>query len=307
MPKPFKFRYVNEIVGGFVLLVVTLLVAGIIVAGHAQRWFERQHKVMVSFPAEGSFGLQKGAEVRILETLVGSVDQITVADDGMMMGRLLVRGNFIHFVRADSKAIVKKKFGLAGDAYIEITKGTGPELPDKAVLPCVKDTELVQIIQDVVQQVKDVTLPAIEQARKAMEEYTGLAADLRNPEGDLAQMIASLNKIVQGLEKGEGPAGTLLRDPAMADQLREITARINESLGEVNKILGDVQQMTRTISGEMNDVPGLILQTRETMNETTKLIEGVERHWLLRGYVRQADLSVRIPPSEAMGTGGERK
>ena len=34
--KPFKFRYVNEITGVFVLLIVALLVAGIILAGRAQ-------------------------------------------------------------------------------------------------------------------------------------------------------------------------------------------------------------------------------------------------------------------------------
>ena len=37
MAKKFKFRYVNEIAGGFVILVAALLIVGVVVAGHAQR------------------------------------------------------------------------------------------------------------------------------------------------------------------------------------------------------------------------------------------------------------------------------
>ena len=39
MTQKFKFRYVNEIVGGFVLLVFLLLLVGVLLAGHAQHWF----------------------------------------------------------------------------------------------------------------------------------------------------------------------------------------------------------------------------------------------------------------------------
>ncbi len=63
MNAPFKFRYVNEIVGTFVLIIVALLVAGILLAGHAQDWFTPIHRYHVDFPAEGSLGLQKGATV----------------------------------------------------------------------------------------------------------------------------------------------------------------------------------------------------------------------------------------------------
>ena len=73
MNKPFKFRYVNEIVGVFVLVVVAALIVGIILAGRAQEWFVPVHHLVLDFPEEGSLGLQKGAEVQILGTPVGVV------------------------------------------------------------------------------------------------------------------------------------------------------------------------------------------------------------------------------------------
>ena len=38
MTKPFKFRYVNEIAGAFVLVVILALLGGVLVAARAQRW-----------------------------------------------------------------------------------------------------------------------------------------------------------------------------------------------------------------------------------------------------------------------------
>lgn len=301
MPKPFKFRYVNEITGGFVLLVIAAVIAGVFVAGRAQKWFEPIHEVEVVFPPEGSFDLQRGAEVRILGALVGSLEEIDVAEDGEMSGVLRIRGTFIRFVRADSRAIAKKKFGVAGDAYLEITKGSGAPLAEGAIMKVEKDTEITEMVQQVIERVEEVALPAIEQVRKALEEYTNLASDLRNPEGNLQELLAHLAKIAEELEKGEGTAGQLLRDPSLANELREITEKINASLAEVNVILQDVRASSSILKEEMDDVPGVVLQTRDTMRETEKLLEAIQKHWMIRKYVDQAEPSTLIPPSAVGG------
>jgi len=42
-----------------------------------------------------------------------------------------IRRDFFRFVRADSSAVVKRKFGVAGDSFFEITRGQGKPLPEK--------------------------------------------------------------------------------------------------------------------------------------------------------------------------------
>ena len=108
MSRPFKFRFVDEIAGGFVLLGVVLLVAGIYLAGHAQGWFEPRLVLRTLFStAEGTYGLQEGAEVRILGTLAGRLDRITPVAQGGLEGRLILKGKFRNFVHKDSVAKVK--------------------------------------------------------------------------------------------------------------------------------------------------------------------------------------------------------
>lgn len=279
MAQAFKFRYVNEIVGAFVILIVLLLLAGIFFAGHAQRWFEPVHRLAIDFPPEGSFGLTAGAEVVILGTVVGSLERISVSEDGTMAGTVMIKGDFVRFVRADSKVKVKKKFVVAGDSYIEISKGTGAKLPEGATLPAVKDTEITELVEDAVAEIREKTIPAIDQAK---------------------DLLAKVTSIVSGLEEGKGPAGKFLRDDEMAEDVKEIVAKANESLASVRDTLAKLPPMAETLSGEVRDMPGLVVQTRDMLRETQRLIEAIQRHWLIRGYVDQAPASETIPP-EAIG------
>ncbi len=301
MNKPFKFRYVNEIVGGFVLLVVAALITGIILAGKAQEWFTPVYELRLSFPEEGSLGVQKGAEVQILGTTVGSVTGIRVREDGRMRGRLTVKGDFIRFVRLDSKAIVRKKYGIAGDAYVEITQGKGPERELEMPLVVSKDTEITEIAQDILKRLQETTVPAI-------EEYTALAADLRSTNGPLMKLLANLEQITAGLERGEGSAGQLLRDPALASELTRILEQVNTSLGEVQKILADVKATTaqlpaaaQTVGREVEDLPGMVVQSQATLREAERLIQGIQQNWLIRKHVPPAPTTELIPTSTTTG------
>jgi len=304
MAKPFKFRYVSQIAGGLVLVVLAILLASIVIAGKAQGWFEPVTSLQLTFPPEGSFDLQNGADVVILGTVVGAVERITVNDDGSMSARITIRGKFIRFVRTDSRAVVKKKLGLAGDAYVEITKGTGAELPEDASLACTKDTEITEMIQQAMEEVRTNTMPAIQQGQRALEEYTKLAEDLNDPDGEVQQLLRNINSIVEGLEKGEGTAGLFLRDKKMAAQVEDMVAKLNKTVDDANKIIADMQDTSGIIKSEVEDLPGIVVQAQQTLRETTILIQAMEKHWLFRKYVEQPDQTRRIPPSSVAVGGG---
>ena len=311
MAKPFKFRYVNEIVGAFVLLGLIVLLGAILLAGRAQQWFVPTFHLQLTFPPDTTFGLRDGSKVQILETPVGGVRRIVVDSNGQIFAEAVLRGDLVRLVRCDSKAIVRRQFGVAGDAYVEITKGEGAPLSrEGASLQCSKDTSITDTLEEVIEQVREATLPAIEQAQRAVEEYTNLAAELRSPESELQQFIKHLNTLAADLERGEGTAGRLLRDSEMAEELVRITQQINETLAEVNRILADVKEttaqlpeMAAVVGSEMRDVPGTVVQVRETLRETERLLVGVQQHWLLRRYVEKGEPAELISPA-ALGIGG---
>jgi len=326
MAKPFKFRYVNEIVGGFVLLTIALLVAGVLLVGHYQEWFTPTYRVHLIFPAEGSLDLRKGSEVKILGAVVGRVEKIHIEEDDSMTGEMFIKGDAFRFVRTDSKVIVKKAFAVMGDSYIEVIKGKGARLADGGSLTVTKDTEIFEIAQQLLNQVREAIIPLLGQIRLTAEEYGGLAADLRaddgplikltdnlgglitqlrSEEGPLMKILGDLQVISAGLKNGEGTAGKMLRDPATADEVNKILGQVSDSIAQVEKILEDVKRttvqlppMAAKVGREADDLPGLVLQTQETIRQTERLIDGIQQHWLIRGYVPQPQPTQLIPPSE---------
>lgn len=297
MAKKFKFRYVNEIVGGFVLVVVLLLMAGILVAGHAQQWFETYVEIQLRFPPEGSMELQQGGEVMLLGTKVGSVQQITVNDDGRITGSIRVRGEFMRFVRTDSIALVKRKLVVTGDAYIELTRGTGEELPHSGgEIICVKDTEIMEMLEEVIEQLRKEAEETVQLANAAIAEYTALAAGMNDPEGNLQQLLANVNGLLLDVRQGEGIPARLLNDPAMADDVAGIVSEIESLLQKINEMAAELQRvvvqlppMADTIGEEVDQLPVITGEAQTLMRETTVLLDGLQKHWLLRKYMESDD------------------
>jgi phospholipid/cholesterol/gamma-HCH transport system substrate-binding protein len=314
MSKPFKFRYTNELVGGFVLVILTLLVAAVIVAGHAQEWFEPVYTLRTRLPEQGTFGLRKGAEVSVLQTLVGAVSRIEVDDEGHMDAVMKIRGDFTRFVRTDSVALVKKKFVVGGDAYVEISRGVGEPLPrEGAFIECKVDVDLLDQIQIFLDELRDASLRGLKSLDDLLQEHTGLAADLRDPEGTLQKFLASLESLTAGLERGEGTAGKLLKDPAIAEEVEKLLATLNKALTEVDAMLVSLNQATAELPGltdalatKLDELPGVLLRAQITLQETERLLKGLQRHWLLRKYIEQPAPSTRLPPADVGGSGGGR-
>jgi len=273
----FKFRYVNQIVGTFVILVVLALLVGIFLAGQAQQWFVTTTRYNLEFPPEGSLGLQENSQVVILGAVVGSVEEISVDPEGRITGRIAVKGDFYRFIRDDSKAIVKKKFVVAGDSFIEITRGRGRQLEAGETLICEKDTEITEYLEIALENFQEALLPVAEEAE---------------------ELLGNLNRITSGLAEGEGSAGAVLRDPEMAGRIKKIVARLEEISRDAAEAAAKLPPMAETVAGEVEDIPGLVVQSREMLRESQELIEALQEHWLIRGYVDQAEESSRIPASE---------
>jgi phospholipid/cholesterol/gamma-HCH transport system substrate-binding protein len=333
MKQRFKFRHLNEITGAFIILIVVVLVAAIVWTGYRQRWFRGTVTLRIVLPEAGAAGIRQGSEVYFLGTLVGTVSDVIVDVAGRMEARTSIRSDFFRFVREDSSAVVKKKFGVAGDAYFDIARGQGQPLPKKgASIVC---RELPGTVEAAIEEVRKAVLPVLEKLSVGVETWTTLGqklsvgvetwttlgeklsagadawtrlgTNLGESRQRLDRFIGRLDLLVAGVEQGKGTAGKLLTDPAIADELKTILDKGNASMDQLQGILKDVQlagtnlsAVSEAIAIEAKDLPGLVLQMQQTLHEFEKLIEGIQRHWLIRKYIEQPQPNTRIPPSEVV-------
>jgi phospholipid/cholesterol/gamma-HCH transport system substrate-binding protein len=319
MKQHFKFRHVNEITGTFVILVVLVLIAALVWAAYSQRWLRGTVTLRILLPEAGAAGIRRGSEVYFLGTLVGTVSDVIVAPTGRMEAEASIRSDFFRFVRGDSSAVVKKKFGVAGDAYFEITRGQGQPLPKKdATIVC---KELPVSMETAIEEVRRTVLPVLEKLSVGVdtwtalgeklstgaEAWTKLGTNLDESGQHLDQLVGRVAGLVAGVEQGKGTVGKLLTDPALADDLETILDKGNLSLDQLQGILKDVQvagshlsAVSEALAKEAKDLPGLVLQTQQTLYELERLIEGIEKVWPIRSHMEQCRPNTRIPPSEVV-------
>jgi len=310
MEERFKFRQVNAITGTFVLVVVLVLIAAVVWTGRSQRWFKSRVTLQIVLPEAGAAGIRQGSEVYFLGTLVGSVSDVIVDTTGRMEAQANIRRDFFRFVRADSSAVVKKTFGVAGDAYFEITRGQGRPLPEKnASIVC---KELPGTVETAIEEVRSAALPVFKKLSVGLDTWTTLGTNLITTRERLEQLIARLNDIVAGVEQGKGTAGKLITDTALADEAQQLLTRANEAMSELQGVVTNLNvavrnvqngtarlpEITEAVADEAKDLPGLVLQTQTSMRELERLIEAMQRHWLLRKYVNKTNPPPLRPLSE---------
>ncbi len=298
MAERFKFRRLNEITGTFVLVVVAVLIAAVVWTGRSQRWFKGRVTLRIVLPEAGAAGIRQGSEVYFLGTLVGSVSDVVVDTTGRMEAQADIRRDFFRFVRADSSAVVKKKFGVAGDSFFEITRGQGKTLPEKdASIVC--NAQFQSALEAAVEDVRREALLVLTNVNSGLNTWTKLGTDLGETRQHLDQLTVRLEKMAAGVEAGQGTAGRLLTDPTLADEAQQLLARANAVLGELqdmatnlNVAVRNVQsgtarlpEITDAVANEAKSLPGLVRQTQASMREVERLVEAMQRHWLLRKYV----------------------
>ena len=223
MEKRFKFRYVNEVTGVFVIVVLGLVVAGLIFSGHSQRWFAPKYAFNVLLPEAGTSGLRRGDEVFILGVSAGLVDEVRVGDDGRMKARVKIRRDFQRFVRADSTASIKKVFGLAGDSFMEISRGSRAALPTQdPAIPCLISEDSLGRVEKMLGDLRAELIPIVKKAGLTLDEWTKLGVDLQKTQGELHQLVARLDNLATGVEQGKGTAGRLFANAALADEAQKL-------------------------------------------------------------------------------------
>ena len=159
-------------------------------------------------------------------------------------------------------------------------------------------------------------IPVVKKAGTGLDEWTKLGADLQKTREQLTGLFTRLDNLALGLEQGKGTAGKLITETALADDTQKLLLRANQTMSQLQGIVTnldhavkDVQkgtarlpEITDAVANETKDLPGLVEQTQTSMRELERLIEALQRHWLVRKYVNKTNpppLRLEPEPEEA--------
>jgi hypothetical protein len=72
-------------------------------------------------------------------------------------------------------------------------------------------------------------------------------------------------------------------------QLQGVATNLHAAVTQVQNGTVRLPEITDALANEAKELPGLVRQTQTSMRELERVIEAMERHWLLRKYVNKTN------------------
>lgn len=263
MNDPQSFRRNRTLLGGFVLLALLLFLFTLFQAGTLQEWLNPGKRLQLVLPDEGLFGLAEGAKIEVLGTPAGRVQRIVIDPSQKIHAEARIDESMAPFIRRDSRAIIRKTFGVAGDGFLEITRGRGEPMDwEYAVLDARPDRAPTESIGEMMEDVRSRVIPILEQTERAMTAVADLTESLARPEGSLQTMLADISMLTGRIEKGEGSLGRLVSKDTAARDFEQLLGNANDAMSRLAPLLGELQltateitTMSRSLNAQSDDLP----------------------------------------------------
>jgi phospholipid/cholesterol/gamma-HCH transport system substrate-binding protein len=299
------FRYVSRRVGALVLIAFGIFAIALLQAGVLRDLFRSTLSLRVILPDSGLAGLNEGAAVQILGTDAGDVREIVIDPERKFHAVVEIEEAMEPFVRRDSKVFIRKQFGIAGAAFLEITRGQGEPLDwDYAVLTAEGGEAPTESMGEILEDVRAKVLPIVDDVQRTIGAAGDLIAQLQAPEGQLQTILADLRKVTTRLAAGEGTVGRLLAEDTVVSELETTLGALNQQISRLDGIVadfqttsGEVAALSRTLGAQSDRLPAMIESANAALAAFSQVMAEVERAMPeITGLVREAgSASVALP------------
>ena len=273
----FKFRHLDKIVGFFMLVGILFLLVAVIFMGREQKWFESTINLRTIF--NDGENLSRGMDVKINGLAVGKVNRVAFASNNRIDVHFTVYSDFLDKVHTDSY-VFREAASPLGGGHLALTIGSADVR--RATNGDILLSEDSPVVQDMIakgQIVKKGSLDGI------MKNVNLLLAQLASPQGPLIGTLNNLQTLSSKLAGDQGTVGALLSD-------RRLFQELLATLETVRKITEDMSIISGTLRTSSPNIRNIITGAERGLNETTKVLVGLQRYFML-----QSDRSPAGTPS----------
>jgi phospholipid/cholesterol/gamma-HCH transport system substrate-binding protein len=275
-----RMKFLNQIVGLFILLSLAGLAVAIVFIGANQRWFQRGYSFYTLF--NSGAGLEAGMPITLKGFEIGRVERVTFVAD-----KREVRVDFRIFERYYSSVVLENSvvehatspIGIGGGVFFHSGKVQDPPKPpipegsyvvsfdtqegkdlvrrglvnreggDDSIGALIADAgPILESLNLVLINVQQLTL-ALEDSVKGNRD-TQLGALLADVDG----LVSSLDRIASG--RDTGPAGAILSNVKTSTDV--LARSIDRTASEATLLMEDLQKLASNIESITADPTGLV-------------------------------------------------
>jgi phospholipid/cholesterol/gamma-HCH transport system substrate-binding protein len=323
-----RSRYMDEWVGLVVVASVAVFLGVALQAGFLRDWFKPVSTLRILLPEAGVAGLSVGADVEVLGTRAGRIIRIVIDPSEQMHAEAEIDEQATAFIRRDSRAVIRKRFSVAGAAYVDIQRGGGPELDwNYAVIQAETERAPTETVGALIDEVRAKVFPVLDDAGRAMKSLAVTMERVEQGEGNIGRLLSD-ETLVRSLEttaaEAQAAAAGVRRlvaqlEPAIG-RINELTTTMNAQEGGVPELLRRAEEaltslqtatrnlsraaertprIARNVENATENLPSLLTQAQQTARELEQALAQLRRSWLLGGNAEAAEQpSDRLPATE---------
>ncbi|HEY0978295.1 MAG TPA: MlaD family protein [Flavobacteriales bacterium] len=298
--------------GAFVLTGMILLLGGLYLIGTQRDLFSRTLTVLARFTEVG--GLRTGDNVRYAGIDVGTVKEVRILSDTVVVVAMLVRTEDARHIRTDALARISSD-GLMGSKLVclEAGNGTGTPIVEGTELRSLQglDTDdmlrtlgrsndnLMAITNDLRTLTHGLNAPGgladlfqdsllVQDLRMAVTNAARTAAHAR-------ALAARVDHLAMDLQAGRGALGAVLSDTTTERQVRNLLAALQQASAELERFTDGLQQPgglghllvgDTVIAQELRRVTANLDTGSATLRED---LRALQRNWFFRRYFKEKE------------------
>ena len=307
-----RLRHTDELVGLLVLAAVVALIAAILQAGFFGKWFQPTSTLRILLPASGGGGLIGGADVEVLGTHAGSIREIVINPKQQMYAVAEIDDQMRSMIPRDSTAMIRRRFGIAGAAYVELERGPGAAMDwNYAVVEAKAERGPTDDINALIDEARQKVIPILTDAGRVTHVLAGMVEKIDRGEGNIGRVLSddalvreaevllvaanddmkTLGDLLTNLHETSTAFGELVQAsregktglPSLLKQVDQILADVHGITRNLGSVSSRAPTIARNVEATSENMPALLLQTQTTAEQLEKLLVQLRGHWLLGG------------------------
>ncbi len=271
--------------GLFILLGLGIFVFAVFQAGLLEPFLRQTSTLRILLPEAGLAGLSRGSEVQLFGTRIGQITAVVVRPDEPFYAEAVIESDKRAFIRQDSRVVVRRQFGIAGAAFLDIGRGRGEELDwDFAVLEARTEQAPTEGVGALIEEARERIIPLVEEVRRAVAAAADLLVTLQAPDSNLQEMLARANAASAAVVAGEGTFGRLLNDDTLIRALETSVVLLNAQIealepviANADALMDNVVDVTGNVAAGTADLAPLLATVDRTLRSADLLAAELTR------------------------------
>ena len=310
-----RLRRGEKVVGIFVVFAGLVLVAGF--AYYLYHTAQRRGWFISKCPyftfVESGDGLKIGDPVVLMGFEVGNITFITLQSPGehkVFVG-MEIRSPYYGYIWTDSKVSIAPA-GFLGSRGLEITPGVtgsatvkeeGGRVSELWIhdhwVPLAKVRKGVHLAPDEQPSLGDRAQKLVSTVEQALPNILSLTNQLYTVLTNTAQLTGNANQILVDAR----PLVANLQDPhgSLGEWLipTDTHTNLNANLVSLNEMILNLAAITSNLNAQVQSNDKMLSQISTLVVNTDNLVQGLKKHWLLRGVFQKTTSQTNAPPSNA--------